>query len=382
MAAIHEHAVVADNGFADCVNLTNITLPKDIEFLGKKAFSGCTNLNYTIYQNGKYLAKGSNQYYFLMGTTDVALTEFNVHADCKYINYRCFHSHKSLEKVVLPQGLEKIGFQAFVYTNIKTISIPSTVTTVYEGAFGYTPLESIVLPNSVTTMERMVFYACEKLKSASLSNSLKAVPSYIFYNCTALESVVVAENTTEVQDYAFFGCTKLSYCELPDKVTKIGRCAFYNCSALDMEKLPSQLEIIDEFGFSGCRALDVKIPNSVKQLGRVCFQYAGLTDLTLPENLEFIGDFAINHCNKATNTRIVIPSTIKQLGGRTYDPENPNPDIMGTHVIYDSATTYVEEFVMAGENPDYMTVDGVLFRKKNGVPTVLIAYPSGNKASV
>ena len=62
--------------------------------------------------------------------------------------------------IELPEGLEVIGEHAFasIYTELRSISIPDTVTTIGMAAFAYTyQLESITLPASVEEVEYDAF---------------------------------------------------------------------------------------------------------------------------------------------------------------------------------------------------------------------------------
>lgn len=56
----------------------------------------------------------------------------------------CYKSHK-LSKIVMPQGVQRIGPSAFYETALTKVDIPSSVTEIYAYAFERTPLEHIDL---------------------------------------------------------------------------------------------------------------------------------------------------------------------------------------------------------------------------------------------
>ena len=76
---------------------------------------------------------------------------------------------------------------------LKTIKLPSTITSIGSNAFGgcsglTTPIS---IPSSVVSISSYAFYNCTGLSSITIPTSVSTIGSYAFYNCTALTSIIV-----------------------------------------------------------------------------------------------------------------------------------------------------------------------------------------------
>lgn len=105
----------------------------------------------------------------------------------------------------------------------------------------------------------------------------------------------------------------------------------------------------------------VRIPNTVTTIGETAFWYCtSLEDLDIPEGVTTIKRYAFGNC--VSIEHISIPSTAANI-----DYEDPFDDC-----------TSVKEYRVAAGNPNYCSVDGVLFNK---AMTKLFHYPCKNEAT-
>ena len=105
--------------------------------------------------------------------------------------------------MTLPNGLIRIGQDAFAYTPIMSIDIPETVTTLGESAFSMcSQLMSIDLPDSIMTMKEMCFYECTSLVSVKLSNSLTRLEFRVLDEC-GFKEITIPESVTYIDEAAF-----------------------------------------------------------------------------------------------------------------------------------------------------------------------------------
>ena len=135
---------------------------------------------------------------------------------------------------------------------IKSFSIPVGITKINSYAFAYTDLESITIPSSVREIDREAFHMCKNLKTIKLPTGVelyrrvfkfsglesielkdvKLQDSSIFYNCKQLKSVTIKGNTPVIPDWTFANCFNLTHVELPETLKQIGPDAFNGCDKL------------------------------------------------------------------------------------------------------------------------------------------------------
>lgn len=93
------------------------------------------------------------------------------------------------KSITLPSTLTTIGLGAFESTGLTGITIPSDVKTIKEGAFGGTGLTSVTIPDKVETLGQGVFENCTQLTSINIPKSVKSMGILMFDGCTALTCI-------------------------------------------------------------------------------------------------------------------------------------------------------------------------------------------------
>ncbi|RBI46854.1 leucine-rich repeat domain-containing protein, partial [Metamycoplasma hominis] len=90
---------------------TKVTIPSSVKEIGKGAFSDCKNLKEVILNEG--LEKIGDEAF-----SSTKIESITIPGSVKEIGGRAFSGCTNLEEVSLNEGLEKIGAEAFRYTNI------------------------------------------------------------------------------------------------------------------------------------------------------------------------------------------------------------------------------------------------------------------------
>ncbi len=267
-----------------------------------------------------------------------------------------------------------IGDRAFAdHPEITSIVIPDTVYKIGTRAFYNTGITEIRIPESVTSIGTQIFYKANQLKTIYYNSSYydasnpilnnanykvvfeKTVPNYVCRNCTALKEVVIGDGVTSIGGDAFYGCSGLTSITIPDSVTSIGSYAFYGCTNLtdvyvsDLASwwnvpfgddysnpmdyasnlyvngelltnvtIPDGMESIANYAFYNCTSLtSVTIPDSVTSIGDSAFQNCtGLTSITIPDSVTSIGYYAFDGCSGLTS--VTIPDSVTSIGDRAF----------------------------------------------------------------
>ena len=170
--------------------------------------------------------------------------------------------------------------------------------------------------------------------------------------------IVFSGKLTSIGEYAFRECTGLTSVTIPNCVKSIGYGAFAICSGLTSIEIPNSVLDIGDFAFQYCgNLISITIPNSVTSIGHCSFhKCTGLTSINIPNSVTSIGESAFNGCENVTS--VTIGSSVKTIGNLAF------------------GITSLTSIDVDDANPDYCSIDGVLFNKNK---TSLIQYPIGKQ---
>ncbi len=161
-----------------------------------------------------------------------------------------FKNAKNLKTITIPKSVTHVESTAFTDCSIVTATIPTSAisaiinskletvninggTSIYEEAFyNCTSLKSISLPDSILIIGEKAFYGCKNLKNIDMGDGVTIIEASAFYNCTSLTSITISKNVTSIGSSAFRGCTGLQSIVIPNNVTTIKTYAFKDCSNL------------------------------------------------------------------------------------------------------------------------------------------------------
>ena len=291
----------------------SVTIPNSVTFIGKRAFSGCTDLtavnisDLPAWMNINFATSASNPLY----------TPTNVYHNL-YLN------GELVTDLVIPDGTTEIKDYAFAYGNFKSVTIPGSVTSIGNGAFeNCTNLTSIEIPNSVTIIDAGAFVR-SGLTSVEIPGNVTSIGSRAFWDCANLSSVAMLDGVVSIGPLAFSQCENLISVEIPGSVTSIGQSAFAGCTKLESVVIPNSVTSIESSTFASCYSLSsVTIPNSVTSIGHNAFRDCrSLTSLTIPNSVTTIENSAFRGCTGLTeiNSLNPVPPTVTSTSA--FDSQN------------------------------------------------------------
>ena len=114
---------------------------------------------------------GANTTWKLQGGT-LVISGNGTMADWENVLYTPWYSNMSeIRSVVINEGVTSIGRAAFYgASNLTSVTIPSTVTTISSSAFESSGINSVTLPVSVATVGSYAFYNCPNLREVKVYN--------------------------------------------------------------------------------------------------------------------------------------------------------------------------------------------------------------------
>ena len=256
---------MGDYVFYGCVNLDEINIPDDMNYIGKYSFDNTKILNNqseTLKYIGNWVIDCKN------------VEDVSIKNGTRGIAGRAFEYCTKLKNIIIPKGVVRISVDAFYYcSNLTSITLPDSLKYISWYAFGWcTNLESITIPSGVTWVGDDAFAYCRKLKSISIPQGVSQISHWIFYDCTNLESITIYDGIEFIGIYAFYDCTKLKEIAIPSSVKSIQKYAFAYCRSLQNVVLPRSVTSLGEKAFLNCSSLEtITIPDSVTEISSSAF---------------------------------------------------------------------------------------------------------------
>lgn len=221
-----------------------------------------------------------------------------VHTIAKY----AFESVSDIKKVTLPSTLKEIQYDAFASTLIESIVLPEGLTTIGGQAFRWSALKSIEVPASVTSIGADVFAQCQSMTSAVVNGSV--LGEGMFRNCSTLADLTINGQLYELPKSCFAG-TSIKSINIPSSIVSIGGNALSGCKQLQSVTFAedSMLRAIDSDAFAGCSSLkSIEIPKGVTYIDDNAFSgCSALESVALSESLTYIGIEAFDRCSALKN---------------------------------------------------------------------------------
>ena len=285
-------ALIGSYAFRQCSALTELTFPAALEQINDYAFWDCTSLRKITFAN-EPIVLSHNAFQGCYSLTDIGTPIIS------YLGYGAFRgcgfttldlSNSTFTAITGPGGSDGSNGAFASCTNLTTITLPTTCTSIGQAAFtGCSKLANVYGLENVTTIGNNAFNTCNVFPGLPLTN-ITSIGARAFYNCYAFGGIINAPNLTSIGngafrqtpitqvtslgsittlpggtaggDGVFRDCTKLTSVTLPNTLTAIGANVFAGCFALPTLSIPSSVTSFGENAFADCPALNTITINS------------------------------------------------------------------------------------------------------------------------
>ena len=352
---------IGKSSFQLCSGLKgNLVIPDSVEEIGDYAFNKCSGFSGTLVFPSSLKRIGSTAFQYCSGFTG---------------------------DLVIPEGVETIGTHAFNKCGgfDGTLTLPSTLKNIGQIAFQFCSglKGNLIIPEGIETIGDFTFGNCSGFDGTlTLPSTLKSIGNGAFQLCSALKgNLVIPESVETIGNFAFNKSNKLTgQLKLPDGIKSIGQYAFNSCGSLTGDLIiPNGLTTISRCAFQSCSGLTGKLvlPDSITSIEGWAFYDDKFTgELVLPKNLESLGEAAFGKNTNFSNSKIVIPASLKKIG-IDYEVNGENLGL-SSHDFYNFGANVrkFEAFEVEEGNNNFVAIDGVLYTKDR---KRLISYPRNKK---
>ena len=177
----------------------------------------------------------------------------------------------------------------------------------------------IVIEEGVTSIGDYAFYMCSDCEEVQLADSIAKIGDWSFAYCGDLNEIVFPKNLDSIGEATFKSCNSLTELVIPDGTTSIGYGAFRMCEYLECVTISDSVVYLGDSAFAFCGELkkvkwsagldtiaaetfyqskqltEIEIPEGVTTLEEDALINTGLTSITIPKSVTYMGEHSVGY---------------------------------------------------------------------------------------
>lgn len=222
--------------FQECELLHEIHIPETVQEIGKEIF-GHFNIVDVYGKPGSVIEAYANQHdnlYFVEELEDFSylddplLEDFDIKNETliRYLGFEphlvipdsvkrigkdvLLHKEYTFETVEISGNTKIIGEGAFFFAgNIKRLILHDGIEVIGCNAFTNAMIEELVIPGTVKVIGKSAFGCCHKLRKVDINSGVEEIHDSAFEWCTELREVGIPETVNKIGENVFCGCERL-----------------------------------------------------------------------------------------------------------------------------------------------------------------------------
>ena len=217
---------------------------------GPEKYESNVTIPSRIFSGGNYYGVTSVENFAFANCTNLSTITLN--SSINYVGRFAFADCSKLASVKLPNSITAIEDYTFSgCSNLSEINIPLNVTSIGEGAFSdCQKLQSISIPSKTTFIGMRAFASCKALTAINLSDKLEIIDDNAFEECESLTSLTLPNSIAFIGCNAFKGCKSLKEIVFGGYIDEICQDAFIGCTGLkDIYAYSDTPPAADEYTF-------------------------------------------------------------------------------------------------------------------------------------
>lgn len=257
---------IEDWAFFGCLSMTSINIPKNVTSIGNNALGCCVNLTSITVASDNCVYDSRDNCNGIIRTEDNCLI---IGCDCTIIPNSVTrigdwaYSYSLIKSINIPASVTNIGEKLFIGCDSLTSITVANDNSIYDSRDNCNAIirtkdnclirgcKGTVIPDGVTIIAKDAFVDCD-IKTINIPTSVTSIEFNAFSSCDSITSINIPESVTSIGDRAFIYCSGLKSINIPTSITSIGEDTFYGCQNLTSINIPESVTSIGDNAFYGC----------------------------------------------------------------------------------------------------------------------------------